>query len=109
VSCELAASYIGFDFRRSYHIRPLHASLITLHDDTKYPKSRVRVPVETRFSAHVQTDPGAYPATCTMGTGSFPGIKRPGRGVDPPSTSIPEVKERVELPLLPNLGLHGLF
>jgi len=28
----------------------------------------------------VQTGPGAHPATCTMGTGSFPGIKY-GRGV----------------------------
>ena len=28
----------------------------------------------------VQTDPGAHPASCTMGTGSFPGVKY-GRGV----------------------------
>jgi len=33
-----------------------------------------------RFFAPVQTGPGAHPATCTMGTGSFPGIKS-GRGV----------------------------
>jgi hypothetical protein len=33
----------------------------------------------------------------TMGTGSFPGIKRPGRGVDHPPPSSAEVKERVEL------------
>ena len=26
--------------------------------------------------------PGAHPASYTMGTGSFPGVKRPGRGVD---------------------------
>jgi hypothetical protein len=25
------------------------------------------------FSAPVQTGPGAHPASCTMGTGSFPG------------------------------------
>jgi hypothetical protein len=37
-----------------------------------------------RFSTSVQNGPGAYPASCTMGTGSFPGVKRPGRGVDPP-------------------------
>ena len=29
----------------------------------------------TRFSALVQTGPGAHPASCTMGTGSFPGVK----------------------------------
>jgi hypothetical protein len=33
-----------------------------------------------RFSAPVQTGRGAHPASCTMGTGSFPGIKY-GRGV----------------------------
>ena len=33
-----------------------------------------------RSSAPVQTDPGAHPASCTMGTGSFPGLKS-GRGV----------------------------
>jgi hypothetical protein len=35
-----------------------------------------------RFSAPVQTGPGAHPASGTMGTGSFPGVNRPGRGVD---------------------------
>ena len=28
-----------------------------------------------RFSASVQTGPGAPPASCTVGTGSFPGVK----------------------------------
>ena len=32
------------------------------------------------FSAPVQTGPEARPASCTMGTGSFPGV-RCGRGV----------------------------
>ena len=32
-----------------------------------------RIPVEAKFSAPVQTVPGAHPASCTMGTGSFPG------------------------------------
>jgi hypothetical protein len=34
----------------------------------------------TRFFAPVQTGPGAHPASCTMGTRSFPGVKS-GRGV----------------------------
>ena len=34
----------------------------------------------TRFSAPAQTGPGAHPASCIMGTGSFPGVKN-GRGV----------------------------
>jgi len=33
-----------------------------------------------RFSAPVQTGPGAHPASCTMGTRSFPGVNS-GRGV----------------------------
>ena len=37
-----------------------------------------------RFSAPVQTDPGAHRASYTIGTGSFPGVKWPGRGVDHP-------------------------
>ena len=32
----------------------------------------------TRFSAPVQTGPGAYPAFYTVGTGSFPGGKEAG-------------------------------
>jgi hypothetical protein len=28
-----------------------------------------------RFSAPVQTVPGAHPSSCTMGTGSFPGVE----------------------------------
>ena len=41
-----------------------------------------------RFSAPVQTGPGAHAASCTMGTGSFPGGKeRPGRDADPSSPS----------------------
>jgi hypothetical protein len=33
------------------------------------------MPVEARFFAPVQTGPGAHPASCTMGTGSFLGVK----------------------------------
>ena len=50
-----------------------------------------------RFSAPVQTGPGAHPASCTMGTGSFPGVKSPARGVDHPPPSRAEVEGRVEL------------
>jgi hypothetical protein len=60
-------------------------------------RSEDLIPVGARFFTPVQTDPGAHPASCTMGTGSFPGVKRPGRGVDHPPHSSAEVKERVEL------------
>ena len=47
-----------------------------------------------RFSAPVHTGPGAHPASCTMGTGSFPGIKS-GRGVTltPHPLPVPLVKK----------------
>jgi hypothetical protein len=41
---------------------------------------------------HVQTGPGAHPASCTMVNGSFPGVKRPGRGADHPLPSNGDVK-----------------
>jgi hypothetical protein len=59
----------------------------------------------TRFSAPVQIDPGAHPASYTMGTGSFPGVKRPGRGIDHPTPSRAVVKERVKLYLFSISGL----
>jgi len=40
---------------------------------------------------------GAHPASYTMRTGSFSGVKRPGRGVDHPPPSSTEVEGRVEL------------
>ena len=39
-----------------------------------------RIPVVAKFSASVQTGPGAHPASCTNGIGSFLGVKS-GRGV----------------------------
>jgi hypothetical protein len=50
-----------------------------------------------RFSTPDQTGPGAHTASYIMGTGSFLGIKRPGRGIDHPPPPSSEVKERVEL------------
>ena len=43
------------------------------------------------------TGPGAHPVSYTMGIGSFPEVKRPGRDVDDPSPSSAEVEGRVEL------------
>jgi len=53
--------------------------------------------VGARFSATLQTGSEDHPASYTMGTGSFTGVKRPGRGVDHPPPSSAEVKERIEL------------
>ena len=51
-----------------------------------------RIHVGARFPAPIQTGPEAHPASYTMGTESFPGIKRPGRGVDHPPPSSVEVE-----------------
>jgi len=53
----------------------------------------VRSPVGARFSVPVQTDPVAHPASYTMGTGYFPGLKRPRRGVDHPPHLQPRLKK----------------
>jgi len=62
-----------------------------------------------RFSAPVQTGPGAHPASCTMGTGYFQGVEQPERGVDRPLPSSTEVKERIEVHIYSPCGLSWLF
>ena len=50
----------------------------------------------------VQTGPGAHPTSCTMGTGSFPGVKC-GRGVllTPHPILVPWSRKSGAIPLLP--------
>jgi hypothetical protein len=57
-----------------------------------------------RFSAPVQTGHGAHPASYTTGTGSFSGVKRPGRGAEHPPPPNAQVKERVELFICSPIG-----
>jgi len=62
-----------------------------------------------RFSVPVQTGPGAHTAWCTMGIGSFPGVKS-GRDVtlNPHSLLVPwSWKSRAIL--LPPYGPYGLY
>jgi hypothetical protein len=56
----------------------------------------------SRFFAHVQTGPEAHPASCTMGTGSFLGVKWPGRGADHPPLLAPRSRKSRAI-LLPTL------
>jgi hypothetical protein len=53
-----------------------------------------------RFSAPVKTGPGAHPAFCIMGTGSFPGVK------SGPSSAV---VIRLELYLYFPYGPYGLY
>ena len=70
-----------------------------------------RMPVGVRFSAPVRTGPGTHPASCTMGTGSFPGggKERPGRDADPSPPSSAVGHQRVELWLYSPYGPYGLY
>jgi hypothetical protein len=47
----------------------------------------------TCFFVPVQSGPGAHPASCTMGAGSFPGVKPSGCGAShtPPPLLVPRV------------------
>ena len=65
-------------------------------------RSGDRIPVGAGFSAPVQTGPGVYPASCTLGTGSFPGVKS-GRGVTltPHPLLVPWSRKSRAIPLLP--------
>jgi hypothetical protein len=60
-----------------------------------------------RFFAHVQTGTGYHPAFCIMGTGSFPGVKRSGRGADHPSPSSAEVENEYSYITTPPMGPSG--
>jgi len=53
--------------------------------------------VGARISGAVQPGPGAHPASCAMGIGSFVGVERPERGVYHPPSSSAEVKDSVQL------------
>ena len=63
-----------------------------------------RIPMGAKFSAANQPGPEAHPASCTMRTGSLPGVKRLGRSVEHPPPSHAEVKETVELYLCSPYG-----
>ena len=76
-------------------------------DSLRAGRSGDRIPVGARFSAPVQNDPGAYPASCTIGTGSLPGVKRPGRGADHPPPSKCRGHEMVGLYLYSPSGPQG--
>jgi hypothetical protein len=54
------------------------------------------------YGKDFRTRPEAQPASYTMGTGSFPGVKRPGRGVDRPLHLAPKLKKSRPIPLLPS-------
>ena len=57
----------------------------------------IESPWRRKFSAPVQTCPGAHPPFYTTGSAYLPSLKRSGCGVDHTPPSSADVKERVEL------------
>jgi hypothetical protein len=64
-------------FGRSPVFRCGPGYLIRHSDSLRAGRSKDRIPVRARFSAPIQTDPGAHPVSSTTLTGSLQGIKRP--------------------------------
>ena len=76
-------------------------SSVGIATELRSGRSGDRIPVRARFSAPVQTGPGAHSASCIMGTGSFPGVKS-GRGVTltPHLLLVPWSRKSRAIPLL---------
>ena len=72
-------------------------------------RSGDRIPVGARFSVSTQNGPGVHPASCTMGTEYFPGVKS-GRGVTltPHPFLVPWSRKSRGIPLLPLLAVRSV-
>jgi len=68
-----------------------------------------RIPVGARFSSPFQNGPGVHTTSCTMGTGSFPGVKS-GRSVmlTPHLLLVLWSRKSRAIPL-PSYGPYGLY
>jgi len=70
-------------------------------DSLRAGRSGDRIPVGARHFAPLQTGPGAHPASCTMGTGSFPGVKSDwGVTLTPHPLLLPWSRKSRAIPLL---------
>jgi hypothetical protein len=97
-------------FKKNTHIGQWAGWRSRYSDWLRAGRSGDRIPVGARFSAPVQTGPEAHPASCTMGTGSFPGA-RCGRGVTVTPHPLIVPRSKIEQYYTSNLpkGLRGLW
>jgi DNA-binding sugar fermentation-stimulating protein len=65
--------------------------------------------VGARFTAPVQTGPGAHPTSHIVETGPIPGAKRPWRDVDYPPHPAQRLKKEYSYTSTLSLGLRGLL
>ena len=86
-----------------FYIYPSHTEFVGRYSDwLRAGWSGDRIPVWAKFSAPVQTGPGAPPASCTMGTGSLPGVKSSlGVTLTPHPLLVPWSRKRRATPPLP--------
>jgi len=102
--------HVAFSTRTSLGCDP--GQLGRCSDSLRVGRSGHRIPLGGQGFLHLSRQAlWAHPASYTIGTGSFPWVKRPGRGVDHPHPSRAQVKERVGVylyspsgPLWPVLG-----
>jgi len=103
----------GNKFRTEEHVKDLwlsgslcwqvgRDSSVGFANGYRLDSPRIETRWEARLSTPVQTGPGAHPASCTMGTRSFSGVKR-GRGVKltPYPLLVPWSRNSRGIPLLP--------
>jgi hypothetical protein len=81
----------------------------SVYDLLRVGRSGDRISVGARFSAPVQTGYGAHPASYTMATKTFLGVKQPGRGADHPRHLAPRLKKEWSYTSTPPVGFRGLF
>jgi len=102
-SCRIPTARIDTLFIFStYCFRVGRVALVGIATDYGLDGPRIESRWGARFSAPVQTGPGAHPASCTMGTWSFPGVKR-GQSVTltPHPLLVPWSRKSRAIPLLP--------
>jgi hypothetical protein len=102
IAVDSALIYIASRFVGLYVCGPGYLSRYC--NSLRAGRSGDRIPMGAIFSAPARTDSEAHPASYTIGTGCFPGVKRRGRGVDRQPQFNSEVKERVQLYLYSPFG-----
>jgi hypothetical protein len=79
-SRQILEKYLDIKFHENTFIESGPGSSVDITTDYVLYGPGIESRLGARFSAPVQTGPGAHLASCTMGTGSFPGVKS-DRGV----------------------------
>ena len=104
--CESCRSCMLRNYLRETTSNMWAGQLIRYSDWLRAGRSGDRIPVGARFSAPVQTGPGAQRASCTMCTGSFPAVKS-GQGVTltPHPLLVSWSRKSRAIPLLPSRAI----